>query len=238
MEFIKGNNQTTETKIKIVTALPATGNENDIILVKEDGIYQYKNSQWNCVTSFIAAVAPPIIGEIRASIGTPDSNWLLCNGGTFAAASYPQLYSLLGSTTLPDFREVIPVGVGTNGTDSVVDHDTFTLGQKKDWNLQTHCHSKTENNHTHAVSATFSHKHKYPIFCWKYYNYNECCYNLYCGAHYGRWCYNTNVCVWSALTVGSSSGKWCTAPAVGNPSSGTAILRVNSYGVNFYIRAK
>lgn len=30
--------------------------------------------------------------------------WVYCNGGTFSSATYPQLASVLGSTTLPDFR--------------------------------------------------------------------------------------------------------------------------------------
>lgn len=237
MEFIKGNNNSTQKNIKVYNTLPSAANENDLAIVQESGIYEYKNSQWNLIISFIKTAAPPIIGEIKASIGQPDSDWLLCDGSTFSSATYPQLYSLLGSTTLPDFREVIPVGVGQNSTNTIPDHDVFTLGQKKDWNLQTHFHCKTEANHTHSLSsATPAHTHNYSIYCNMCYCY--CYAQQFYGAQYGRWCYNTNAEVWSSLTVGSSSGKWSTSPSVGNPSSGTAILRVNSYGVNFYIRAK
>ena len=237
MEFIKGNNQTTETKVKIVNALPVYANENDLVIKDQEGIYQYKNNSWNLIISFIIPLLPPIIGEIRASIGSPDNNWLLCNGSTFSSTTYPQLYSLLGSTTLPDFREVIPIGVGQNGTDSVVDHDTFTLGQKKDWNLQTHYHCKTENNHTHSLSATtFSHTH-----CSKNIVRTTGCYTYYC--YYNTTYGGTTVCRtntraegWTGFSV--STASWSTSPSIGNPSGGTAILRVNSYGVNFYIRAK
>ena len=231
MEFIKGNNQTTETKIKIVTTLPVTGNENDIVLLKEDGIYQYKNSQWNCVTSFITAAAPPIIGEIRASIGTPDGNWLLCNGSSFSQSDYPKLYNLLGGTTLPDFRELIPIGVGTNNTDSVIDHDTFTRGEVKDWNLQTHTHSKTESGHTHSATVA-CHRHSYSYYCFKGIGTDPSGdYSFVC-----KCTVNT-----TSTTSGPGVGNSCaytSAISFGNPSSGTAILRVNSYGVNFYIRAK
>lgn len=237
MEFIKGNNHSIQKNIKVLNTLPSTANENDLAILSNDGIYQYKNNQWNCIISFIVNAAPPIIGEIKASIGQPDNNWLLCDGSTFSATDYPELYNLLGSNTLPDFREVIPVGVGQNSTNTIPDHDVFTLGQKKDWNLQTHFHCKTENTHTHSLSTTQpAHTHNYSIYCNKCYCY--CCYYNFCGAQYRRYCYNTNSTVWSNITVGSSSGKWSTSPTVGNPSSGTAILRVNSYGVNFYIRAK
>lgn len=239
MEFIKGNNQTAETKIKIVSTLPAAGSENELVLVKEDGIYQYRNNQWACLISFIAVATPPIIGEIRASIGTPDNNWLLCDGSTFSSTTYPQLYSLLGGTTLPDFRELIPIGVGTNGTDSVIDHDTFTKGQVKDWNLQTHCHSKTENNHTHSLATSApAHTHTYYICCPRKAYYCCSCYTCYFSIYYGRYCINTVSEEYWSGSVRSSSGCWCSSPSIGNPSSGTAILRVNSYGVNFYIRAK
>jgi len=231
MEFIKGNNHSTQKNIKVLNTLPSTANENDLAILSNDGIYQYKNNQWNCIISFITNAAPPIIGEIKASIGQPDNNWLLCDGSTFSAADYPQLYNLLGGTTLPDFRELIPVGVGTNGTDSVIDHDTFTRGQVKDWNLQTHTHSKTECGHTHSATAA-CHRHPYSYYCFKHIGTeNSGYYSFIC-----KCTVNT-----TSTTSGPGVGNSCaytSAISFGNPSGGTAILRVNSYGVNFYIRAK
>jgi len=231
MEFIKGNNHSIQKNIKVLNTLSSTANENDLAILSNDGIYQYKNNQWNCIISFIVNTTPPIIGEVRASIGQPDNNWLLCDGSTFSATDYPQLYTLLGGTTLPDFRELIPIGVGTNDTDTVIDHDTFTRGQVKDWNLQTHTHSKTECGHTHSAT-TNTHCHSYSYYCFKYVGSDP-------SSYYSFVCRCTKNT--ASTTSGPSVGNSCaytSAISFGNPSGGTAILRVNSYGVNFYIRAK
>lgn len=233
MEFIKNNNNKTQTYIKVSQSLPSTGNDDDIIIIENNGIYQWKNNQWHLLISFIQMGEAPIIGEVKASIGSPGSDWLLLNGSSFSQTDYPELYSLLGTTTLPDFREVIPVGIGTNGTDTVVDHDVFTLGQKKDWNLQTHYHCKTECNHTHSIGINNTHTHTFGRWCPA---------NVSCGIYSAQTClgylccntYNTTACVLDTVYM------CCCTPSIsiGNPSGGTAILRVNSYGVNFYIRAK
>lgn len=48
----------------------------------------------------------PEVGTILPYAGsTAPAGWLLCNGGSFSSAEYPELYVLLGlSTTLPDLR--------------------------------------------------------------------------------------------------------------------------------------
>lgn len=43
---------------------------------------------------------------------TPPTNWLICNGSTFSSTDYPDLYAVLGSTTLPNFNGRVPVGAG------------------------------------------------------------------------------------------------------------------------------
>lgn len=45
---------------------------------------------------------------------TPPAGWLICDGATFAAATYPALAAVLGGTTLPDMRGRFPVGVATS----------------------------------------------------------------------------------------------------------------------------
>ena len=51
------------------------------------------------------------IGEVRMlATATIPAGWLLCDGSTFSAATYPLLNTLLGGTTLPDFRDRFPVG--------------------------------------------------------------------------------------------------------------------------------
>lgn len=51
------------------------------------------------------------VGTIITYMGTtaPDG-YLFCRGGQFSATQYPQLYAILGGTTLPDFRGIFPRG--------------------------------------------------------------------------------------------------------------------------------
>ena len=55
---------------------------------------------------------------------------------------YPALYSYLGNTNvLPDYREFALVGAEQNTTSSnIATHDTYTQGQEKDDQVQTHQH--------------------------------------------------------------------------------------------------
>jgi len=48
----------------------------------------------------------PIAGIITW-YGTAPSGWLACNGGTYSAATYPELYAVTGSTSLPYIANAI-----------------------------------------------------------------------------------------------------------------------------------
>lgn len=104
------------------------------------------------------------IGDIKPkSTNDIPYGWLEANGQAISRTKYAELFqkystqtydsdsthTLLsrygtgdGSTTfnLPDYREVALVGIGTNGTDSIADHDIYTVGQFADDQLQTHAH--------------------------------------------------------------------------------------------------
>jgi microcystin-dependent protein len=77
------------------------------------------------------------------------TGYLLCNGAAVSRTTYAALFAVLsttfgvgdGSTTfnVPDMRETSPVGVGTRGA-GVTAHDTYTLGQFKDDQMQGHYH--------------------------------------------------------------------------------------------------
>ena len=62
-----------------------------------------------------------------------------------------------GSTTfnLPNYSEVSLVGVGSNSTDSVSTHDTFTQGEFKNDQVQNHTHSITDPGHKHKFRSFY-----------------------------------------------------------------------------------
>lgn len=113
------------------------------------------------------------VGDIKAISYTEVPNgWLECNGQAVSRTTYAELFNVYntqtydgehtllslygtgdGSTTfnLPDYREVALVGAGQNGTDSIADHDVYTVGQFKDDQVQ---------NHTHNVVAVNSSQNK------------------------------------------------------------------------------
>ena len=73
--------------------------------------------------------------------------FLLCNGQEVSISDYQGLYSEIGSLAcckssnagmfkLPDLRECVLVGIGTNSTNSIASHDTYSLGQFKDDQIQ------------------------------------------------------------------------------------------------------
>ena len=86
------------------------------------------------------------LGSIMSYYGTSDptdGKWFICDGRDTTGTAielethYPSLYIFLGGTNvLPDLREVTLVGAGQNTTDSIANHDTYTVGQFKDDQIQ------------------------------------------------------------------------------------------------------
>ena len=84
------------------------------------------------------------VGAVQGfALGTQSPNWLLCDGRDTTGQAdelqthYPALYTYLGnSNVLPDYRECVLVGVGQNDTDTIAEHDVYTLGEFKDDQLQ------------------------------------------------------------------------------------------------------
>lgn len=114
---------------------PTDGSTNP---VKSNGIYDA-----------MKALLP--VGLVFPFAGTtvPDS-FLECNGAAVSRTTYADLFAVIGTTygtgdgsttfNLPDYREVALVGAGQNATDSIADHDVYTVGQFKDDCLQDHSH--------------------------------------------------------------------------------------------------
>lgn len=118
------------------------------------------------------------VGSIISYVGaTAPTGWLICDGTTFNAATYPALNTLLGGNTLPNLQLRIPMGAGsgvaakTAGGDRKIgtthlpahSHGAGTLGADGNG---AHSHSFTTDGaggHAHygygRQGATASHGH-------------------------------------------------------------------------------
>ena len=151
-KYIKQNN-TLSPIVPEMRVLSATSDiqTNEIALVKNKGLY-YKDAQntLHTVVQHIKGGDTPV-GTIKYFYGdTIPSGYLECNGATFSASSYPELYDVLGSTTLPDFRECYAVGyggasgpVGSFSDDSIFPH-------QHNYSVGTHSHLAGQGSHQHG----------------------------------------------------------------------------------------
>lgn len=92
----------------------------------------------------------PLVGTIMPYAGsTAPDGWLLCDGATFSSSTYPQLYSLIGSTTLPDLRSKY-----LKGASNIADtkQSSGNVGH-------THNASYSASNSSNNNSADASHTH-------------------------------------------------------------------------------
>lgn len=91
------------------------------------------NLTWQRITGDAGAAGATPLGSVLAYFGTTvPEGFLPCNGAAYDVTQYPELYTFLNSSTLPDLRECALVGIGENSTDTLGTHDIFTLGQFKD----------------------------------------------------------------------------------------------------------
>lgn len=113
-------------------------------------------------TGDVAMYSTAPIGTIMAFAGStvPDT-YLLCDGTSYEISKYPDLYAAIGTTygqvddthfNVPDLRETVLVGVGTRAS-GVATHDTYTLGQFKDDQLQQHRHYRFSNDSNGSAYA-------------------------------------------------------------------------------------
>lgn len=85
-----------------------------------------------------------LVGQITNFRNTPPSNWLICNGGTFSAVTYPKLNTYLGGTTLPNY-----LGKFILAADGVT-YLVGTTGGFADATLVSHTHTITDPGHVHG----------------------------------------------------------------------------------------
>jgi len=108
----------------------------------------------------------PEVGTILAYAGsTAPAGWLLCNGATFTATTYPELYILLGnSNTLPDLQKKYLRGAATANTAGANVAGGHTHNANYLASNSTNNNS-ADHNHAHNINyngvgaSTFYHDH-------------------------------------------------------------------------------
>jgi microcystin-dependent protein len=90
--------------------------------------------------------------------GAVPTGWLECNGSSFSASEYPDLFAVLGSTTLPNLVEQhLRGGTSANVRTAVANTaNTVTLSEA---NLPSHTHDLS--NHTHGMDHRHSVTHNH-----------------------------------------------------------------------------
>jgi microcystin-dependent protein len=109
----------------------------------------------------------PVGGMILSVVAISDPNWLLCNGGTFSAATYPALNSFLGGNTLPDMRDQSPMGAHTTvalGANAGALTHTLTTAQLASHTHTGDAHTHTSAAHVHGSGGPHSHSHSHGPF--------------------------------------------------------------------------
>ena len=100
----------------------------------------------------LSGIASVPIGTIQMwPTATPPTNWIICNGSSFSSATYPQLATVLGSTTLPNFNGRMPLGAGNSGASGATNHTLSSTGGEETHQLTTN----EMPSHTHDVTVTF-----------------------------------------------------------------------------------
>lgn len=105
-----------------------------------------------------AFISPIPVGTVLHFAGnTEPEGFLFTEGQEVLRNAYPNLFAAIGTTygegdgettfNLPDYREVVFVGVGQNAKLDIKAHDVYELGQFKDDQLQGHLHNYTTDNH-------------------------------------------------------------------------------------------
>jgi hypothetical protein len=155
----------------------STNTENTLFVVGDGiGVASVNRSDaFRVVNGGLATASPTIPSSVQAKVnGVPDvylgcpigtivmwagetapKGWLLCDGQSIASeAQYSQLRSALGgSTNVPNFKGLFPVGAG-KGTDKNTNTHEFTLG---DYTYEYH--GPGEYKHKLTKEEMPSHQH-------------------------------------------------------------------------------
>lgn len=140
-----------DNKIKIYSQVADISQtlDNEIVIVDGVGVFKCNGSNITKLYSDGRTTSTAVVGEIRMFYGnTIPTGWLECNGSSFSATDYPELYSLLGTTTLPDYRECALRGATSN------------IGTFSNDAMGSHSHTTSNTAHTHSCSRS-DHSHCY-----------------------------------------------------------------------------
>lgn len=141
---------------------------SDEVVFTEKTIYQKQNNVMvNIGPQNIGPGDASNIGDIIMYYGNvnPDPNhFLVCDGSTFSSTDFSELYSLLGTNTLPDLNDYSLVGSGTNNSSTIYCHFPLDVGCKRANSLITHWHNAVATDtHTHSISGGM-HCHTYSYY--------------------------------------------------------------------------
>lgn len=93
------------------TILATTGSPKYSLAYSTDtkNLFIFNGTVWDIYT--LITTSPHKTGMLMMWLGaTAPTGWLLCDGSTFSAVTYPALNTLLGGNTLPNFSRTVPVG--------------------------------------------------------------------------------------------------------------------------------
>ena len=108
------------------------------------------------------------VGTILAYGGaTPPAGWFICDGTALNRTSFAELFSIIGtqfgsgngSTTfnIPDMREMVPRGAGTQQLKTVGNHNAKNVGEFQDDQIQDHWHRLSTGSSTIGLETTSVH---------------------------------------------------------------------------------
>lgn len=126
--------------------------QQDAVVLMKDMVRRLETLERSGGSSTIISGGDAPVGTIVAYWGaSAPPGWLLCNGGSFSAGTYPDLAARLGGTTLPNLKGKVIVGVDAAQTEFVTLGETggaktvaLTEGQ-----LAAHDHDDTGHTHFH-----------------------------------------------------------------------------------------
>ena len=108
---------------------------------------------FNCLGQVVNISINPV-GTILPFLGSATAlphGYLLGDGSCVSKTTYSKLFAILSTTygtcsvglfKLPDLRELVLVGAGTNATNTIAAHDVYSVGQFKDDQMQGHVHQQ------------------------------------------------------------------------------------------------